>query len=59
MQYLGEAGIDALCNRHSVVIYDRSAFLRAGVIRAGWRNSRIDTLRERMAQRGCGRLFVP
>lgn len=56
---LGEARVDALCARHSVAIFDRSAFLPLGVGAIGWGNARIAAVRAQLAARGCGALVSP
>tara|TARA_R110000782_G_scaffold78276_8_gene155525 strand:- start:187406 stop:189091 length:1686 start_codon:yes stop_codon:yes gene_type:complete len=59
MRMLSMAGIDQLCDRYDVAIFDRSGFLPLGVGLVRWGDKWDAAKRAHMAQRGCGRIIAP
>ncbi len=52
------AALDRLCDRGTVAIFDRGAFLPLGVGAVNWGNGRIAALRAHLAERGCGETIL-
>ncbi|MGE4410397.1 MAG: MFS transporter [Sphingobium sp.] len=51
--------IDRLCDRGTIAIFDRSAFLPLGVGAVNWGNAHVAALRAYMVERGCGEVIAP
>ncbi len=52
------AALDRLCDRGTVAIFDRGAFLPLGVGAVNWGNGRIAALRAHLAERVCGETIL-